>query len=375
MSPPPAFTDIELPFQRPLVGQPWDDTPSKGLPFPLALQTDSSIKTLDDFIAAVEVTVKRGELIPLLTQHGGAILFRGTHATSPEDFSRIAHAFKLGPPHEELGNPVIRTLLAKNVATANEGPSTHPVYPHSEFGWSSHYPSFLSFFCRHPADEGGETPINSSAEVFSRLQAEIPEFIDELAEKGISYEYSYKKERNPGSNLGNDVKTAYGGANLLPTDDEATSRAKIEEQIKRHSNEWRWDEDGTLSVTHRLSIIRRDPFSKLPIVFGNLASMTALAKKWDALEPPHLGTDGAYHHLPTYGDGTPIPTKYLERLLEMVYDVQAYVKYELGDVLLMDNHLVQHARQPWVGDRRVLASLWDGPPPLPYKETNAAFRV
>lgn len=32
----------------------------------------------------------------------------------------------------QLGNPVIRTVLAKNVATANEGPSTHHVRMHNE---------------------------------------------------------------------------------------------------------------------------------------------------------------------------------------------------------------------------------------------------
>ncbi|GAA6038829.1 hypothetical protein JCM8097_002916 [Rhodosporidiobolus ruineniae] len=367
MSPAPAFVDLDLPFLRPLVGEPFDGTPSEKAPFPLALQADSSIKSLDDFVAKVDDLVARDELIPLLHQHGGAILFRGTHATTPDDFSRIVHAFNLGKPHEELGNPVIRNLLAKNVATANEGPSTHPVYPHSEFGWSSHYPSYISFFCRHPAETGGETPINSTAEVFARLHKEVPEFVESLADKGIKYEYTYLKEANPGSNLGNSVRRAYDRAGVLDTDDDATARQKIEEQIKLHSNEWKWGEDGSLAVTHRLSIVRRAPGTGQPIFFGNLASMAALAKKWNALEPPHLGTDGAYHHLPTYGDGTPIPTPFLEKLLEVIYDVRVLVKWELGDVLLLDNHLVQHAREPWVGDRRVLASLWDGPAALPYR--------
>lgn len=83
----------------------------------------------------------------------------------------------------QLGNPVIRNVLAKNVATANEGPNSAPVFPHSEFGWSSNYPSAIVFFCRVAAEEGGETPINTTTESFARLQAEVPEFIEELAAK------------------------------------------------------------------------------------------------------------------------------------------------------------------------------------------------
>jgi hypothetical protein len=122
-----------------------------------------------------------------------------------------------------------------------------------QFGWSSHYPAFLFFFCRSAAETGGETPINNGAEMFARLQKEVPQFVEDLARKGIKYVYQYQKEANPNSNLGNSIARAYPAANLLPTDDEETKRRKIEEQVKRHSNEWKWEEDGSLSVTHRLS--------------------------------------------------------------------------------------------------------------------------
>jgi hypothetical protein len=97
--------------------------------------------------------------------------------------------------------------------------------------------------------------------------------------------------------------------------------------------------------------------------------LTPSSTQWEALEPPHLGTDGAYHHLPTYNDAdrTPIPTRYLEKLIEVIYDARVLVKWQVGDLLVLDNHLVQHGREPWEGERKVLASLWDGPQALPYK--------
>ncbi|CEQ42605.1 SPOSA6832_04438, partial [Sporobolomyces salmonicolor] len=423
---PAPFVDFDFPGQRTLSSAPWIGTDSESRLFPLALRTTSQIKTLEEFVASIERLADEDAIVPLLNLHGGAILFRGTHATTPDDFSRIAHAFKIGMAHEEvclacfvllvqdkltqsnlpkLANPVIRTVLAKNVATANEGPPTHPVFPHSEFGWSSHYPAFLFFFCRHPAESGGETPINSGAEIFARLQKEVPEFVKDLAEKvrcpvaqhpqvsstifanldmGITYVYRYPVEKVPGSNLGNSILAAYPAANVLPTDDEATKRAKVETQIQRHSDTWKWNDDGTLSVTHRLSSIRRHPYSKLPVYFGNITSMYLKAQSQNALEPPYKGDDGAFHHIPTYGDGTPIPNRYLQKTADLIAEIRVLVPWEQGDVLLLDNHLpakltndektdalaaitqVQHAREPWVGDRRVLASLWDGPASLPY---------
>lgn len=45
-------------------------------------------------------------------------------------------------------------MLAPNVATANEGPNTMPVYPHNEFVLSPHYPAYVLFFCVKAAEEG-----------------------------------------------------------------------------------------------------------------------------------------------------------------------------------------------------------------------------
>lgn len=61
-----------------------------------------------------------GKLPELEKRHGGAILVRGLPITSPDSYSEIAHAFGFRP-HEEVGRPPLRTVLAKNVKTANEG--------------------------------------------------------------------------------------------------------------------------------------------------------------------------------------------------------------------------------------------------------------
>lgn len=98
------FTHInDLPFQRPLSLAPYLGTPSEGLPFPAALQVSGAeLKTVEDVAVAFEELADKGEVNELLKKHGGALLIRGTHASTPEEFSRLVHALKLGKPHAEV---------------------------------------------------------------------------------------------------------------------------------------------------------------------------------------------------------------------------------------------------------------------------------
>lgn len=65
-----------------------------------------------------------------------------------------------------------------------------------------------------------------------------------------------------------------------------------------------------------------------------------------------------------YGDGTPIPRKYLDKLIAVIDDEEILVTLEEGDLLLLDNFQVSHGRQPWEGERKILVSMWDGAAPV-----------
>jgi hypothetical protein len=66
--------------------------------------------------------------------------------------------------------------------------------------------------------------------------------------------------------------------------------------------------------------------------------------------------------LPTYGDGTPIPRDFVTRMLEIQDEITVKVPWKQGDIVLLDNHIVQHGRLPWIGlpeDRIIFTSLRD----------------
>ena len=276
--------------------------------FPLALEVDPKWKpTVDEAADHIRDLTLSGSLLEALQQHGGALLIRGLPIQSADDYSLIAHAFGF-EAHEEVGRPPVRTVLAKNVKTANEGPPELPIWPHNEYGWSTQNPAWLTFSCLEVPESGGETPLISSIGLASKLEREAPKFYQGLLAKGVRYVYRYGREQVT-STTGASVLAAYG-QHVEPQDDEPTIRSKIESEVKRHSKNFEWHEDGSLSVTHVVPIIRKHVATGSTTWFGNLTSAYGRSRHHSATEPPFRGYDGSCHPLPTYGDGSHIELLY-----------------------------------------------------------------
>lgn len=117
MATPVSFEEFTFEGQQrtKALGFDWD------APFPLALKAVTpKTATLQDYIEAIRELSASGKLHKLVNQHGGAVLIRGLPIKNPQDYSDVAHAFGFRA-HEEVGRPPMRTVLAKNVKTANEG--------------------------------------------------------------------------------------------------------------------------------------------------------------------------------------------------------------------------------------------------------------
>ncbi|KAL5428513.1 hypothetical protein PMIN04_000658 [Paraphaeosphaeria minitans] len=329
---------------------------------PLALQPsslDGSQPTLETAIQTVkDLQTKEGLFTKKLAQHG-TLLFRGLPIQSADDFSKFAHAFGYSP-HEIIGIVVDRPLLAPNVAPANEAPKEVLIYNHNESPQVPHAPEYIFFYCHSAPEKGGETPISSSLELLQRAKEEIPQFVSDLAEKGILSKVTYKAEQQYAGN--STLKQAFG-KDIVDGDDAATRKRKVEEQIRRYGRgehtTWKWvDDDQTLILTHRLPALRTHPRTNLPTLFTGLA---AYYKSFIDEASPNSRRRNITQQL--YGDGTPIPDEYLKKLADITEEIRVLHKWQQGDVLVYDNVISQHGRQPWEGkqgDRVILASLWDG---------------
>ncbi|KAI1483354.1 Clavaminate synthase-like protein [Daldinia eschscholtzii] len=350
-----AFEQFDLPSSNQRVlGPPHPE----GTVTPLALRPstpDDAALDLDTVIETVKYLQAQGEILTKKLAVHGTLLFRGLPIHDANDFSRFAHAFGYKP----------RPLLAPNVAPANESPKEVLIYNHNESPQVPHAPEYIFFYGHKVPEEGGETPISSSLELFHRAQQEIPEFVSALAEKGILSKVTYKTDRQYAG--GSTLKQAFG-KEIRDGDDEATRRAKIEAQIARYGRgkhtTWEWtsdDSDGSGSgdagvvLTHRLPAIRTQPGTGLPTLFTGLAAYHKNARANAA--------SGRNVTQQLFGDGTPIPEEHLAALARITDEIRVLHKWHRGDVLVYDNVIAQHGREPWQGeqsDRVVMASLFDG---------------
>jgi hypothetical protein len=242
------------------------------------------------------------------------------------------------------------------------------LYSHNESPQVPHAPEYI-FFYGHKADQesGGETPLSSSLELYERAKAEIPDFIAELAEKGVLSRVVYKPEAQyPG---GSTLRQAFG-KEIVDSDDEKTRRAKIETQIRRYgrgeNTAWEWQADGGITITHHLPGLRTQAGTGLPTLFTGLAAYYR-----NSLH----NVNSRNYTSQLFGDGTPIPEHYLAKLAEITDELRVLHKWQKGDVLVFDNVIAQHGRQPWRGaqaDRIVYASLFDGDLPGAYNSMSWA---
>ncbi len=326
---------------------------------PLALRP-SGPTTLDGAVERIRALQSTNTLTSLLATHG-ALLFRGLPIHNAHDFSAFAHAFGFAP-HEIVGIVVERGLLAPNVAPANESPPHVTIYNHNESPQVPHAPGYIFFYGHKAPAEGGETPISSSAELYVRARAEVPQLVDDLERLGVLSTVRYRPEAQYQG--GSTMADAFG-KEWADGDSDEVKRHKVEEQIRRYGRgehtTWTWGADGGLEVRHVIPVLRRQAGTNLPVLFTQLASVYVRTLAGEATS--RITTVA-------YGDGTPIPTEYLAKLKEITDDIRVLHRWQEGDVLVYDNVLAQHGREPWKGeqaDRVVLASLFDGAIPGAYR--------
>ena len=58
-----------------------------------------------------------------------------------------------------------------------------------------------------------------------------------------------------------------------------------------------------------------------------------------------------------HGDGTPLDAEAVGVAVELAEELAFDLHWQVGDVVLVDNMIAMHARRPFVGTRKVVASL------------------
>jgi alpha-ketoglutarate-dependent taurine dioxygenase len=277
-----------------------------------------------------------GQWEGLLLEHG-AILFRGYALDGAADFEAAVAALG-GQSDGYVGGNSPRTRVLHDVFTATDYPATERISLHNELSYRPSWPRRLFFFSDVPALSGGQTPLARGGDVLRAMPSAI---VDALRARKVSYIRCF----HPKLRMGKTWQATY------ETDD----RGRVDEIIRTQGSVARWSPDGALRVATVCEAFAVHPDTGEEVWFNQAEQWhpSALAPAMRALLEPR----GQLAHHCEFGDGSPMDDAMLAEIRRVVDGHQLQFDWRKGDLLMLDNVLVMHGREPFTGSRRTLAYL------------------
>ncbi|MDX6502442.1 MAG: hypothetical protein QOG23_5706 [Blastocatellia bacterium] len=271
-----------------------------------------------------------------LLRHG-AILFRGFNVDSPPVFERFAIAVCPELFDENGEHP--RETISGKVYTPVFYPPDKQLLWHNENSFNHSWPTRVFFGCVRPADEGGETPLVDSRRVFEMID---PQIRKRFADRQIMY------VRNYGERMGLSWQKVF-----LTRD-----RTEVEHRCRAARMQFEWKSRDRLMTSSVRPAIVKHPGSGREVWFNQ-------AQHWhvsclDAETRRVITESFGREDLPRncyYGDGSPIEDSVMDEILCAYRELESSFPWQRGDVVVLDNLLTAHGRNPYSGVRTMLVAL------------------
>ncbi|WP_144172973.1 TauD/TfdA family dioxygenase [Pseudomonas sp. Kh13] len=268
----------------------------------------------------------------------GGVLFRGFNVPTPIDFKRFAASFGAPLASYEFGSTP-RSKVFAGVYSSTEYPAHQFIPLHNEQAYTRPWPSRIWFHCIKASETGGETPIADSRLIYQRMPADIRE---QFASRELLY------VRN------------YSGALDLPWQKvfNTEDRAQVERYCLDNDIQWEWKADGELRTRQRCAAVLQHPETGEWVWFNqaHLFHVSAIEPSVRASLLAAVGEENLPRHV-YFGDGSAIPDALLDTVREVYRQTTISFPWQPGDVLMLDNRLVAHGRNPYTGDRKVIVAM------------------
>lgn len=267
----------------------------------------------------------------------GAILFRGFKVNSPGQFEKFATTICPELFNENGEHP--RRTVSGQVYTPVFYPPDKQLLWHNENSFNLGWPTRIWFCCLSPALTGGETPLVDSRKVYQLID---PVIRKKFAEKQVMY------VRNYGNRMGLDWQTVF-----QTSDKTEVGRRCAEGQMSFH-----WHDENRLRTSCVRPAIVRHPVSGETVWFNQ-------AQHWhvsclDAESRQVLTSSFREDELPRhcyYGDGSPIEDAVMKEILDVYASLEVSFPWQAGDIVMLDNLLTAHGRNPFSGERKMLVAM------------------
>ena len=282
---------------------------------------------------------EREALQQSLWRHGG-ILFRGFEVRNADDFKACTE--RLGAQSfNYVGGNSPRTRVSPDVYTSTEYPATETITLHNEMSYLPEWPSRLFFYSQIPAASGGQT---SLAHGIDELKAAPAHVIDRLRSKKVKYIRNF----HAGIPLGKSWQVTY----------QTESRDDVENIVAAQGSTCEWRDDGGLRVSTICDAFTAHPSTGEEVWFNQVEQWhrSALNPMLREMFEKMVGKGNMPHEC-EYGDGEPLIDEDMAAVRKAMNDNKLLFDWQHGDLLVIDNLLLMHGREPFKGERKTLAYL------------------
>jgi alpha-ketoglutarate-dependent taurine dioxygenase len=279
----------------------------------------------------------RDEMRSLLEAEG-AVLIRGLKVLGSTQFGKILSTLFGAELLEYVYRSTPRTELRGHVYTATEYPAAETIPQHNENAYSRSWPLRLGFMCLLPSETGGETPIGDSRVVYQML----PELVREkFEEKGVKYVRNYSTLDLPWSVV-------------FQTEE----KSQVEAFCEANELTYEWLEDDALRTSQVNPATAVHPRTGEKVWFNqaHLFHVSSLGREIARTLIDSLGEENVPRNT-YYGDGSPIEPEVLDLIRSTYEQTKMKFQWKKNDLLLLDNMLFTHGRQPYTGPRQVLVGM------------------
>ena len=277
----------------------------------------------------------------------GTVVLRGTSIENPEELTSLADAFHLKHKPYVGGAAVRNIIVAPRVFTTNESPPQEPIPFHHEMAQVPSPPSHVIFYCMVPPKVGGSTPLIDSHHVYQYFSTNHPEFAEKVEQLGLRYVRILPCDDDPTSAIGRGWKSTFLSSQQREL---AMDEMKViaEAKMKELGIEFEWLDSGNLkTITAVLPGVRTEEKTGKKVFFN---SMVAAFLGWvDSRNDPTKAV--------MLGDNTYVDANVIEDVAKFMEKERVMLPWVKGDVMIVNNSLVMHSREPFQRPRRIFASV------------------
>lgn len=278
----------------------------------------------------------REEVEAALAVHGG-ILFRGWNLPGAVEFENAAKSI-YGQLYGDYGD-LPRADAGEKIYESTWYPNDQMILYHNESSHLNMWPKKISFFCLVPAAKEGRTPVFDTRLVCRKID---PKVLEDFRQKGLMYVRNFHDGVDPTWQA------------FFHTEDKRV----VEKMCEAAGAECEWTASGGLRVKQRTNAVWTHPRTGEEIFFNQVQLHHIACVDEETREAlRELYGDEDLPRNVYYGDGSLIPDDVVEHLGKVFEDISVRFWWQKHDMIMLDNMLTTHARDPFEGERKIVVAM------------------